>query len=137
MEDCLFCKIISGEIPVHKKIYEDEHTLAFLDISPINHGHTIVIPKRHARNLLDIEESDWIAVMKVVRMLVPKIKEGMSADGINIGMNNEAVAGQSVLHSHVHIIPRFKNDGYEIWKGGEYKDDEAEVVVEKIRSAIR
>jgi histidine triad (HIT) family protein len=131
MTDCLFCKIISSEIPA-EKIYEDDKTFAFLDISPNNPGHTLVVPKKHSTNLFDILESDWLAVMKTVRLLAPIIEKAMGAEGVNIAMNNKEVAGQVIDHSHIHLIPRHKEDGFRHWPGTPYKKGGAEQVAEKI-----
>lgn len=135
MDDCLFCKIIAGEIP-SQKVYEDEKTFAFLDINPVNHGHTLVVPKKHSENIYDIDESDWIAVMKTTKMLASKIKEAVEADGINIEMNNDTAAGQIVFHTHVHIVPRIDDDGFRHWPGTPYKDRGAEEIAEKIRKLL-
>jgi histidine triad (HIT) family protein len=135
MERTVFEKIINKEIPAHI-IYEDEDTLAFLDIAPNNPGHTLVIPKIHSRNLLDISDDSWIAVMKTVRKLAPIIKEAVGADGINIAMNNEPAAGQVVFHTHVHLIPRHEGDGFTHFPQGEYEPGEAEALKEKIRGMI-
>lgn len=121
MAGCLFCKIARGEIPA-EKVYEDDSVFAFLDIHPINPGHTLVIPKAHATNIYEIGSKDFSRVMDVVRRLAPIIKKGTDADGINIGMNNDAAAGQAVFHAHVHIIPRYSGDGHEHWHGAEYPD---------------
>ena len=135
MEDCIFCKIALGEIPA-EKVYETPEVLAFLDIRPNNPGHTLVIPKKHYKNVLDIPEDLWISVMKAAHTLAPVIKKSMNADGINITTNNEAAAHQVVLHSHVHIIPRFIGDPHQPWVGTPYKDGEAEKVAEKIKAAL-
>lgn len=135
MEDCLFCKIIAGAIPAHT-VYEDEHTVAFLDINPVNHGHTLVVPKTHSRNVFDIAPNDWRAVAETVRVLSTSVKEGVGADGINIEMNNERPAGQLVFHTHVHIVPRRADDGLRHWPGTPYGDGEAEDVAARIRRAI-
>ncbi|MFC1730830.1 HIT family protein [candidate division KSB1 bacterium] len=131
----LFLKIIKGEIP-SEKIYEDDKTYAFLDINPNNPGHTLVIPKESSRNIFDIKEEDWQALMETVRKLAPSIKEAMQADGINIHMNNEPAAFQEVFHTHIHIIPRFKDDGFKPFGGTPYKEGEEKRVGEKIRSII-
>ncbi|HEC33056.1 MAG TPA: HIT family protein [Candidatus Kaiserbacteria bacterium] len=131
----LFIKIINGELP-SEKIYEDDMTYAFLDINPTNKGHTLVVPKNHSENIYDIKEEDWTAVMKTVRLLSPKIKKALNADGINIIMNNEKSAGQLVPHSHVHIIPRYEADGFKHWKGTPYQEGEMERIGEKIRSVL-
>jgi len=135
MEDCLFCKIIKKEIPI-TKIYEDKSTLAFLDINPVNPGHTLVIPKKHSRNLFDIEKKDLEELINTVQKISKAIKKGIEADGINIIWNNESSAGQIIFHTHIHIIPRFKNDGLRHWKGKVYQKNEAEKVAEKIKKLI-
>jgi histidine triad (HIT) family protein len=135
MEDCIFCKIVSGEFS-SEKIYEDAEVMAFLDIKPNNHGHTLVIPKKHYRNLLDIPEDTWLAMAKVVRRLAPVIKESMGADGINLSMNNEPAANQLVFHAHMHIIPRLHGDPHRPWAGEPYKEGEAKKVAEKIKARI-
>ena len=109
MEKTIFQKIIEKEIPSHK-IYEDEDTYAFLSVPAIAEGHTLVITKKPYRNMLDIEESDAVALMKTIKKLVPAVKKATKADGINILQNNESAAGQEVFHIHFHLIPRFDND---------------------------
>lgn len=110
MTDCLFCKIVAGTVPSHK-IYEGEHTFAFLDIRPVHIGHTLVVPKRHDEDIFSIEAADWRAVNEVVRKLAPFVREAAGADGVNIIMNNKKSAGQLIDHAHVHIVPRFVDDG--------------------------
>lgn len=134
-EETIFDKILQGEIPAHK-VYENEHVFAFLDIAPINKGHTLVIPKEHAQDIFSVESKDFAHVMDAVRMLAPKIKEAVNADGINIGINNGAAAGQEVFYLHIHIIPRFIDDGYKHWNHVSYAEGEAESVLEKIISKI-
>jgi histidine triad (HIT) family protein len=129
--DCLFCKIIRGEIP-SEKIFEDEHTYAFLDIHPINKGHTLVIPKMHAENIHDISSENFCTLMETVRRLALVVKDAMSADGINIGINNGKAAGQLVFHAHAHIIPRFTGDGFLHWHGEPYKEGEIKSIKEAI-----
>jgi len=133
--ETIFSKIIRKEIPA-EIVYEDDDVLAFLDIAPNNPGHTLVIPKKPTRNLLTIDRESWAKVMEVVRMLAPMIQEAVGAEGINIMMNNEPVAGQIVFHAHVHIIPRFKDDGYKHWPGAKYKEGEMAEVGRKIREVI-
>lgn len=107
--DCIFCKIINGDIP-SKKVYEDKDVLAILDISQATKGHTLVIPKKHYDNILSINEDDYLAVMKKVKELSNKIVTNLGAEGVNVLNNCNEVAGQSVMHFHVHIIPRYKKD---------------------------
>ncbi len=121
--DCLFCKVVKGELPSHK-IYEDEFTYAFLDIHPINRGHTLVVPKKHTENIYTIDTKEFSAVMETVRLLAPKIKRSVGAEGVNIGINNDPAAGQIVYHLHVHLIPRWGDDGHAQWHGNPYQDGE-------------
>ena len=136
MENCIFCKIVKGEIPANK-VYEDDTTLAFLDIEPVNLGHSLVIPKKHYVNIYETPEETIAAMMKVVKLLSGAIKKGLKADGINVAMNNDPAAGQIVLHSHIHIIPRIKNDGFGPWRGArKYNEGEKEEIAQKISSAL-
>lgn len=133
--DCLFCKIIAKEIPA-EMVSENEHASAFLDIRPNNAGHTLVVPKMHYRNILDMPESVWLEVMRMAHYLAPKIKEAVGADGINLAMNNEPAAHQIIFHAHVHIIPRIEGDPHKPWTGTPYKDGEAKDVAQKIRNTL-
>lgn len=135
MEDCIFCKIVTGEIPSYK-IYEDEHTYAFLTAGPINDGHTLVIPKRHSQNVLTMSPDDFQKLSATVHTLAPVIKEAMHADGMNIIFNCEAAAGQEVFHTHAHLAPRFINDGYHWWGHGELNPATADTIAEQIRKAL-
>ena len=134
-QETIFSKIISRAIPA-EIVYEDADILAFLDIAPNNPGHTLVIPKESTRNLMTISSETWGKVAEVVRMLAPKIQEAVGAEGVNIMMNNEPAAGQIVFHAHVHIIPRFPDDGYKHWPGHEYKEGEMKKVAEQIRKKL-
>ena len=115
MNDCIFCKIIAGDIP-SDILYEDENTITFLDIAPVSKGHALVVPKQHSVNLY--ETSDEVSA---------QLKDILKADGINIINNNDPAAGQVVHHLHFHIIPRYEGDGLEHWKSEfTYKDGEKE-----------
>lgn len=135
MNDCIFCKIIKGDIPSYK-VYENDDVYAFLDIHPANKGHTLVIPKKHARNIFDIPHENWSSVMSAVRLLAGTIEKAVGADGINLAMNNREHAGQVVDHTHVHIIPRFKGDGLRLMPGHAYKEGEAEQILSSITANI-
>lgn len=122
--DCIFCKIISGEIP-SSKVYEDEDFLAILDIRPVNHGHTLLIPKKHFVNIFDTDDDIARKIYPVLIKISKGIKEGLLADGINIIQNNEKYAGQEVFHSHIHIIPRFREDSLKFTpRNLSYKDED-------------
>lgn len=135
MEDCLFCKISKREIP-SSVVYENNEVLAFLDIHPVNAGHTLVIPKRHSTSIFDITKEDWGAVAEAVRIVSIAVEKGLGADGVNIGMNNREHAGQVIYHPHVHIIPRFKGDGLRLMPQRSYREGEAEETLKKIRGAF-
>jgi histidine triad (HIT) family protein len=132
MENCIFCKIINKEIPSYK-IFENPDFFAFLDINPINLGHILLIPKTHYRNLLDMPTGLLEKLGPVLQKLALAVKEGVKADGINIGWNNESAAGQLVDHAHLHIIPRFNGDGFESWHG---QDDKTKADFEKAQTKI-
>jgi len=104
--DNIFAKILRGEMPAHK-VYEDEKTFAFLDIMPRSKGHTLVIPKKPAINMMDIEADDLCVLMRTVHKLAPLVREAMGADGFVLQQFNEAAAGQVVFHIHFHIVPRY------------------------------
>ncbi len=135
MQDCLFCKIIAGEIPA-AKVYEDDATLAFLDIVPVNPGHTLVVPKAHSTGIADAADDALAAVMRTVKNIAPGILAAVNSDGYNLGVNQGAVAGQLVGHLHVHLMPRFANDGRELWHGKDTSNDELAAIAEKIRSNL-
>ena len=133
MNDCLFCKIVSGEIPCYK-VYEDENFLAFLDINPVNLGHTLIIPKKHSANILEIDEKLAKEIMPVIQRLSKKIKTVLSCDGINILINSEAGAGQIIFHTHIHIIPRFKDDDLQHWPSKKFSPEEFLTTTKKLKN---
>lgn len=114
MDKCIFCQIIAGEIP-SSKVYEDDKVLAFLDISQTTSGHTLVVPKNHARNLLEMDEVASSEVFARVPKIARAVKQATGASGMNIIANNEEIAGQTVFHTHIHLVPRFsEKDGISI-----------------------
>lgn len=130
--DCLFCKIVAGDIPCYK-IWENDHFLAFLDIKPINLGHTLIVPKNHADDLFDLSAENLTGLGGAVQTVAQMVKTGTEADGINIGMNNGPAAGQLIFHAHLHVIPRFEGDGFKHWPGREnLTDTDFEAIQTKI-----
>lgn len=109
VSDCIFCKIVAGEIPA-SKVYDDDHFLAFLDISQVTPGHTLVIPKKHARNLLEMTPDETAALFNIVSRVTKKVESATQPQGMNIISNMEEIAGQSVFHTHVHILPRYSQE---------------------------
>ncbi|MEK6940570.1 MAG: HIT family protein [Nanoarchaeota archaeon] len=135
MEDCIFCKIINGEVE-HNKIYEDEHSFAFLDRTAINKGHTLVVPKTHVSTLLKLNDKERDAIFKTAQKIAGSFKEAVGTDNFNISMNNGKFAGQVVFHAHVHVIPRFENDGYDHWEGKDCSPIESKNIAKKIRDTL-
>jgi len=131
----IFSKIITREIPAHI-IYEDEFVIAFLDINPVNPGHTLVVPKNEKQNILESSEEDLIRVLQVVRKIAPAIVKAVGAEGFNTVTNTGEASGQSVPHTHFHIIPRFKNDGHMPWAHTSMNQEELEQVVIKIKNNL-
>jgi len=140
MEDCIFCKIVKGEIPSYK-IYEDEKIFAFMDIQPINPGHILIIPKKHAKLIAELEDEIVGEIFKVAKKInIALRKSGIKSEGINFFLADGKAAGQEVLHVHLHIVPRYKNDGFGFKFPPNYENkpskDELEKIAKKIRSAF-
>jgi len=112
-ETCVFCLIVAGEAPA-RTIYEDDETMAFMDINPATDGHCLVIPKRHAPDVWTLPEEDGVAVWRSVRHLARAVRDGLRADGLNILQSNGHAALQTVFHYHVHLIPRYVGDGIHV-----------------------
>lgn len=134
---CLFCKIVSGQIP-SEKVYEDELFIAILDINPINKGHLLVIPKRHSENIFDMEEPELSKIFSVLQFLSKAVTKAVKSKGVNIIQNNGADAGQIIFHSHIHIIPRHPGDEIKIGMvHGKYEGNEIKEYGELIRKEIK
>lgn len=132
---CLFCRLAAGEIP-SRKVYEDEETLAFLDAFPTNPGHVLVIPKAHVPTIVDADErtlSAWIASVKRVAAAVQK---ATGAPGVNLLQNNGEAAGQVIPHLHMHVIPRFADDGLKHWPGQALQDEDGDALRDKIKKSF-
>lgn len=132
----LFKKIIAGEIPC-EKVYEDDAAFAFLDINPVNPGHTLVIPKQWSAGFLDADEDTICKLIPAIQKVAKAVKEATGAEGINIIQNEGEVAGQKVFHLHFHVIPRFVGDGREHWHGKAYESiEKSQEIGERIRHSI-
>lgn len=134
-QDSVFMKIVRRELPA-KIVYEDEKTLAFLSTGPNTRGHTLVIPKTQFRNIFDIDQETFAAVMETVRKISPAVRDAVGAKGVHINSNHEPEAGQSVFHLHIHIIPRHDRKEFEFWSDTTYAEGEAESVAQKIKEKI-
>jgi histidine triad (HIT) family protein len=132
-DDCIFCAIASGEGP-GEIVQEDEHTVAFMDINPWTRGHALVIPRKHARNIFEIEDEELAHVMAAVKRLATRIRENLDADGINLLNSAEPAAWQTVFHFHVHVIPRYEDDPLQLpGKPMDVDQDELKHVADEIR----
>lgn len=135
-QDCIFCKIVAGEIPCFK-IYETDKVFSFLDIGPVNKGHALVIPKQHYENIWDLPAELGQEILTAAQLAGDAIVKVTGADGLNLIMNNNEAAGQLVFHAHFHLIPRFKEDGFSHWDQREYESmDEANGLAQKIEKMI-
>ena len=135
-DDCLFCKIVAGQIPV-TKIYEDEVVLSFLDIGPISDGHTLVIPKQHYEKLHECPAELLGQVFTRIGKIAHAASAAMNSAGYNLLCNNGRAAGQLIEHLHFHIVPRNTGDGlFNHWPSVEYEDGRMEEVAEAIRKNI-
>jgi histidine triad (HIT) family protein len=135
--DCIFCKIVAGEIPAVTVLDEDK-VLAFMDINPASRGHMLVIPKHHAENIFEISETDLSAVMSAVRRCAGALKEVVRAEGITVLQLNGRASDQLVPHLHVHLVPRWENDGVSVsqWKMGKGDPQELEKLAGEIKQHI-
>ncbi|MEM2131234.1 MAG: HIT family protein [Candidatus Woesearchaeota archaeon] len=134
-QDCIFCKIINKEIK-SAIVYEDKDVIAFLDIAPVHKGHTLIVPKKHSDNFILDSEDDLKKVIIIAKKLAKGILKATNADGINLINNCMPAAGQVVMHTHFHLIPRFKNDGLKHWPQGKYNENEMPFIKEKIIQEI-
>lgn len=135
MEDCLFCKIVRGEISA-EKIYEDTKVIAFLDIAPVNKGHTLVVTKKHYANLLEADENALCEIIKTIKKIAPPIMKTVSSPAFNISVNNGKEAGQCISHLHFHIIPRYSTKEFEFPAKKGYAGKEIKDTADRIRKAI-
>ena len=133
--DCVFCKIINGVIP-SRKVYEDEHTLVFLDIAGDGDGHMLAVPKKHVKNILDCDEDTLAHLMKAVKKVAEHCVEACGYEGVNLLNASDESAGQSVPHFHIHIIPRKSGDGIDAWPKFEGASCELDVIHQKLKMLL-
>lgn len=134
--DCIFCKIIAGELP-STKVYEDDRCIAILDITPVNAGHTLILPKEHYADITQTPADVACHLITVAQKLGPAIMAAVGATGFNTTMNTGSAAGQTVFHTHVHLIPRHENDNHAPWQGkAAYQEGEAAAIAAAIRERL-
>lgn len=130
--NCIFCKIANGEIP-SATLYEDEKVRVILDISPASKGHALILPKEHYANLYEISDEMASHVIKTAKNMAKKMQEELGAEGLNVLQNNGELAGQTVFHYHMHLIPRYSDDKVKMtWEHGEVSEQEKEELVRKL-----
>ena len=133
MENCIFCKIASGEIP-SATLYEDDDFRVILDLGPATKGHSLILPKKHAANIAEMPDELLGRAMSVAKKVAVAMKEGLSCDGVNVVQNNGEAAGQTVFHFHMHIIPRYEGDKAGVsWTPGKLTDEEKEEVLNAVK----
>lgn len=136
MDNCIFCKILAGEIP-STAVYEDDDFKAILDVNPAARGHVIILPNKHAADIYELSDEDASKIMVVAKKIAGAVKQAFQCDGVNILQNNGEAAGQTVFHLHVHVIPRFKNDTVNIgWKPGDMPED-MDVIANEIKANLK
>lgn len=135
MSDCIFCRIAAGKLPA-EVVLDTPRVLAFLDIAPVHYGHTLIIPKEHYQNLLDLPDDLWMEMGQASRQVARALQKSLYARGFNLGMNNFEAAGQVVFHAHLHIIPRYFSDGLRLFPQEEYKAGDMEKVGLQLRQAL-
>ncbi|MDE6260089.1 MAG: HIT domain-containing protein [Oscillospiraceae bacterium] len=135
MDNCVFCKIIRGEIP-SRKVYEDEHTLSFMDVAMDVDGHIVAVPKVHVKNILDCDPDTLVHLMNTVKHISNQLVDKCGYDGVNLLNASDESAGQSVPHFHIHIIPRKKDDGIDAWPAFNGAMRDAEQVYQEIIQGI-
>lgn len=128
-EDCIFCKIANGEIPA-ATLFEDEDFRVILDLNPAALGHALILPKKHAANLFELPDETAAKALVLAKKIGGKLKDGLHADGLNVVQNNGEVAGQTVFHFHMHLIPRYQDDTVNVkWKPGTLTDADKEKIL--------
>jgi len=136
VNECVFCKIIAGQLPV-ASLLETDQVLAFLDIRPVNPAHTLVVPKRHVENLLQLTEEELHGCICTAQRLAGAIMEVTKSPGLNLLQNNHECAGQLVRHVHFHLIPRRPDDGFSLgWRQQEYRQGELEQTQQQIKAML-
>jgi histidine triad (HIT) family protein len=136
MSDCIFCKLVAGQIPA-TRVYEDAHTLAFMDLGHVNPGHVLVAVKKHAANLFELEEAQAEAVARACVKISKALKSAFEPEGLSVYQANGKAAGQTVFHYHVHLLPRHSGDGMElVWPVKNPPREKLEGYAAKIRRAL-
>jgi len=137
MAGCIFCRILSGEMP-GTLVYRDEHCAAFMDIQPVNPGHVLVIPTRHAAQLADLDPESSVRLFPVAQRVAAALRaSGLRCEGVNIFLADGAAAMQEVFHVHLHVFPRYRGDGFGLRFGPHYQEPPPRAELEEVATRIR
>ena len=135
-DDCIFCKLANGDIPV-EAVYEDDVVKAIFDASPASEGHILILPKDHADNIYDLTDEQASGVFRAAKKIACAMREGLDYDGMNVVQNNGEIAGQTVFHFHMHLIPRYKGDSVNVgWKPGKITEEKIAELKGKIAGCL-
>ena len=135
-DNCIFCKLANGVIPVNA-LYEDDKVKVILDASPATKGHALILPKNHADNLFELSDEDAAHITVVAKKVGKAIMEAFSPDGMNVVQNNGEAAGQTVLHYHTHLIPRYSGDEVNVaWVPGKNSDEDAAMILKAVKEKL-
>ena len=135
MVDCIFCKIIKGEIP-SVKVYEDDKFLVIISLGQTSKGHSLIIPKEHSTNILEMNTKLGCEMLELIQKIGKACIDGLDAEGFNIGVNTNSAAGQVIMHTHIHIIPRYNDDGLNMWGETESTEEDRVLLAEKIIKSL-
>lgn len=136
MSDCIFCKLANGEIPSHT-VYEDDHFRVILDLGPASPGHMLILPKEHYADVYELPEELAAEAMKLAKRLAEAVKGSLNPDGLNIIQNNGEAAGQTVMHYHLHVVPRYEGVGsFVSWQPLNATEEELKEKAEQIKRAL-
>lgn len=133
--ECIFCKIIKGDIPGYV-VYEDDHVMGFFDILPISPGHTIIVPKNHFADVEELSDDEMSAMALAIKKIGKGVMEGLDVKGYSVFLDNKSAANQHVPHVHFHLVPRVEGDGLERWPQSGYGEGEAEECLKNIKNNL-
>lgn len=134
--ECIFCKIIRKKIPA-EIVFENKEVISFLDIMPVNKGHCLVLPKKHAEHFLELDRKTLASLMQACQKIGKVMMKSLNAGGFNIILNSDKVAGGEIAHPHFHVIPRYAGDGIKNWQHKNYQEREIQEFAQKIRSFVK
>jgi histidine triad (HIT) family protein len=131
MNNCIYCKILKGELPTIK-VYEDDDFIVIQSLNQVSIGHSLIIPKKHSKNILEMDSKLGCKLLQLIQKIGNACMTGLGAKGFNIGVNTNSVAGQAIMHTHIHIMPRYEKDSLLMWKEKNVSEEDRLIFAEKI-----